>query len=140
MKKTGDLLACLRLTLHHTEFGTVGIIQVTGIGGEYRVELIKSNISAAQLQLVEVRNAALTLCRNELIRILDFVNRHLEAACAYLGDSFPMSPVCKILYARTEISLASSNFQQLLTLVQLPEDASIHAALTSEVVQFGHDF
>lgn len=143
MKEKGDLRACLLKTIHHSDISNIAaMIQLESSAEEwqYRADLIRANIEAAQKQAKALMATVQESKREDLQELLKGILGRFETSLNYFSDMWePIPRMVIILYVRTEVSIASLQLQLFTTWVKPENDEAIYTTLTAPVVEFGHD-
>ncbi|HSX24581.1 MAG TPA: hypothetical protein VLG69_01300 [Candidatus Andersenbacteria bacterium] len=143
MKQKGDLKACLLKTIHHTDMSNIAAMIELGSSSEdwqYRADLIRTNIEAAQKQAEVLMTTVQATSAEHLQELLEGILQRLRASLSYFNEIWKdISRIVIILYVRTEVSVASLQLDLFTSWVDPEKDQDIHAVLTAEVVEFGHD-
>ncbi|MCE9642904.1 MAG: hypothetical protein K8Q97_01115 [Candidatus Andersenbacteria bacterium] len=109
---------------------------------QYRADLVRTNIEAAQKQ-AEVLMAAVAVKateREDIQELLQGILKRFQISLNYFSDTWKRIPrMVIILYVRTEVSIASLQLDLFTSWIKPEENPEIYAALTAQVVEFGHD-
>ncbi len=143
MKEKGDLRACLLKTIHHTDLANLAaMIELTSSvdDWQYRADLIRTNIEAAQKQAEVLMATVKATEREDIQELLQGILKRFQISLTYFSDTWEYIPrMVIILYVRTEVSIASLQLNLFTSWIKPEENQEIYAALTAQVVEFGHD-
>lgn len=143
MKEKGDLRACLLKTIHHTDLANLAaMIELTSSvdDWQYRADLIRTNIEAAQKQAEVLMATVKATEREDIQELLQGILKRFQISLTYFSDTWEYIPrMVIILYVRTEVSIASLQLNLFTSWIKPEENREIYAALTAQVVEFGHD-